>query len=202
MEKKYSILIVDDSPIIIMELTDILSSDYEVYTEIDAQKVVETTEKLLPDIILLDIIMPEQDGYTAIASLKNHEHTKDIPVIFLSGLNNVDSEERGLLWGAADYITKPYSREIIRLRVDNQIKILEQIEMIEAANNACNDLTKQLTSIISDVRIPVSNISELATSALSDDIDDKAKDFFNEILLDVNKLMDITDNALKSNTDS
>jgi len=126
-KKKYSILIVDDSPLVFMELTQILSPQYEVLTEIDSQNVVETAEKLMPDLILLDIVMPEQDGFTAIASLKNHEKTKDIPVIFLTGLSATDNEERGLAWGAADYITKPFSPEIVKLRVDNQIMMLEQL---------------------------------------------------------------------------
>ena len=202
MEKKYRILIVDDSPIIMMELTDILSSDYEVYTEIDAQKAVETAEKLLPDIILLDIIMPEQDGYTVVASLKNHEKTKDIPVIFISGLSTIDNEARGLLWGAVDYIRKPFEREIIKLRVENQIKILEQIEEIEAANSVCFDLTKLLTCIIDDVRGPISSITKVASAALGEDIDSKAKDYFREILSDTDKLISITDNAIKKNLDS
>jgi len=202
MKKKNSILIVDDSPIIIMEMTEILSSDYEVFTEIDAQKIVETAEKVLPDLILLDIVMPEQDGYTAIASLKSHENLKDIPVIFISGLNAVDSEERGLQWGAADYIHKPFAKEIVKLRVENQFKILKQIQEIEAANNVCYDLTKLLTSIINDVRVPISNITKTASAALGEDVDDKAKDYFREILSDTSKLMKITDTAIKNKLDS
>ena len=126
--KKYSVLIVDDSPIIIMELSKILSPYYEILTEINAQNVVETAQKLKPDLILLDIIMPEEDGYTTIASLKNREETKDIPVIFITGLSATDNEERGLAWGAVDYITKPFSPEIVKLRVENQITILEQLK--------------------------------------------------------------------------
>ena len=185
-----------------MEMTEILSSDYEVFTEIDAQKIVETAEKVLPDLILLDIVMPEQDGYTAIASLKSHENLKDIPVIFISGLNAVDSEERGLQWGAADYIHKPFAKEIVKLRVENQFKILKQIQEIEAANNVCYDLTKLLTSIINDVRVPISNITKTASAALGEDVDDKAKDYFREILSDTSKLMKITDTAIKNKLDS
>ena len=146
--------------------------------------------------------MPEQDGYTAIASLKNHENLKDIPVVFLSGLSTIDNEVRGLLWGASDYITKPFSKEIVKLRVENQIKILKQIGEIEAANSACYDLTKLLSSIINDVRSPVSSITNVASAALGEDIDDKAKDYFREILSDTDKLVSITDNAIKSNLES
>ena len=130
-KKKYSVLIVDDSPIIIMELSKILSPAYEILTEINAQNVVETAKKLKPDLILLDIIMPEEDGYTAIASLKNHDETKEIPVIFITGLNATDYEERGLAWGAVDYITKPFSSEIVKLRVENQIAILDQLNEVK-----------------------------------------------------------------------
>jgi len=120
--KKYSVLIVDDESLNIRALTHILSPDYTLYAEKSGQGAIEAAEKLLPSVILLDIIMPGMDGYDVIKALKNSEKTKDIPVIFISGLSDADAEEKGLALGAADYLAKPFSPETVKLKVENQIK--------------------------------------------------------------------------------
>ena len=140
--KKNSVLIVDDENSNIMALTHILSADYIVYAAKNGQKAIEAAEKYLPDVILLDIIMPEMDGYDVITVLKENEKTLDIPVIFITGLSNVNDEEKGLVLGAADYISKPFSPAIVKLRVRNQIKMLNQLRIIEQIS-----MIDQLTSI-------------------------------------------------------
>ncbi|MDR2558736.1 MAG: diguanylate cyclase [Oscillospiraceae bacterium] len=129
--KRNSVLIVDDQNSNIMALTQILSSDYTIYAAKNGQGAIKAAEKHLPDIILLDILMPEMDGYAVISALKNSEETQNIPVIFITGLSKVDDEEKGLALGAADYITKPFSSGIVKLRVRNQIKMLDQLRIIE-----------------------------------------------------------------------
>ena len=129
--KQNSILVVDDQNLNIMALTHILSQEYTVYAAKNGPNAIKAAEKHLPDVILLDIIMPEMDGYTVITALKNSEVTKNIPVIFLTGLSNTDNGEKGLVLGAADYITKPFSPAIVKLRVANQIKMINQLRMIE-----------------------------------------------------------------------
>ena len=120
--KKYSVLIVDDESLNIRALTHILGPDYTLYAEKSGQGAIEAAEKLLPSVILLDIIMPGMDGYDVIKALKNSEKTKDIPVIFISGLSDADAEKKGLALGAADYLAKPFSPETVKLKVENQIK--------------------------------------------------------------------------------
>jgi len=85
----------------------------------------------LPDVILLDVLMDDMDGYAVIEALKASEATKDIPVIFVTALDSTGDEAWGLSLGAADYITKPFSSGIVKLRVDNQIKAIEQLRTIE-----------------------------------------------------------------------
>jgi diguanylate cyclase (GGDEF)-like protein len=140
--KKNSVLIVDDENANIMALTHILSPVYTVYAAKNGQKAIEAAERYLPDVILLDIIMPEMDGYAVIAALKNSEKMREIPVVFITGLNNADNEEKGLALGAADYISKPFSPAIVKLRVKNQIKMLNQLRIIEQIS-----MLDQLTSI-------------------------------------------------------
>ena len=140
--KKNGILIVDDENANIMALTHILSPEYVVYAAKNGAKAIEAAIKYMPDVILLDIIMPEMDGYAVIRTLKSAEKTRDIPVVFITGLRNPDDEERGLNLGAADYISKPFSPAIVKLRVQNQIKMLNQLRMIEVLS-----MQDQLTAI-------------------------------------------------------
>jgi len=125
--KKYSILIVDDEKSNISALKEILSPEYTVYASIDGQDALETAQEFMPDVILLDIIMPGMDGYAVIAALKDSEKTHNIPVIFITGLDNIEAEEKGLALGAADYILKPFRSAVVKLRVQNQIKLLNQL---------------------------------------------------------------------------
>jgi len=140
--KSNSVLVVDDESSNILALTHILGPDYVIYAAKNGQKGIEAADKYLPDVILLDIMMPEMDGYAVISALKNAETTRDIPVVFITGLSNADDEEKGLNLGAADYISKPFSPAIVKLRVRNQIKMINQLRMIELLS-----LIDQLTSI-------------------------------------------------------
>jgi len=143
--KKNSVLVIDDENSNIMTLTEILSSDYIVYAAKNWHSALAAAEKYTPDVILLDIIMPDMDGYAIIAALKDSEKTQSIPVIFITGLNSAGDEEKGLSLGAVDYIIKPFSPALVKLRVLNQIKLIEQFRMNEyeimkykLANDALN----------------------------------------------------------------
>lgn len=130
-DKKYSILIVDDDLTNVEVLSEILESEYELYIAEDGADAIEIASKFLPDVILLDIILPEMDGYEVITTLKRYERTRNIPVIFVTELNNEADERKGLMLGASDYIGKPFSSAIVELRVRNQIAIIEQLRTIE-----------------------------------------------------------------------
>ena len=125
-EKKYSLLIVDDEASNIISLMTILGDQYTVYAKKSGLEGIKAAEELRPNVILLDILMPDMDGYEVIARLKHSEKTKDIPVMFITGLKETESEQKGLGLGAADYITKPFTPEVVKLRVKNQIEILKQ----------------------------------------------------------------------------
>ena len=137
---KHSILIVDDSNLSLTALTRILEADYTLFVTSKGGDAIAMAEEHIPDLILLDIIMADMDGYEVITALKNSEKTKQIPIIFITGLNKPGDEERGLALGAADYITKPFSPATIRLRVKNQITMLEQLRA-----NEYNIMKHQLT---------------------------------------------------------
>ena len=125
-KKKHSILIIDDERFNISVLRNILSKDYTIYAALDGQDALETATEFLPDVILLDVIMPDMDGYEVISLLKKWEKTRNIPVIFITGLDSTEAEEKVLSLGAVDYIPKPFNSAIVKLRVNNQIKLIEQ----------------------------------------------------------------------------
>ena len=123
-QKKYSILIIDDEKSNLTVLTDILHDEYNIHVVKDSREAVETAEDQMPDIILLDIIMPYLDGYEVLAGLKTSEKTKDIPVIFTTGLDCEKEKAKGLAHGIADYIAKPFHSSIVKVRVERQLEKL------------------------------------------------------------------------------
>ena len=124
-EKRYSILIVDDESMNISILKYILGSEYKIYASSDGEDAIEAAEEFKPDIILLDIIMPGIDGYEVLAALKTSEKTYNIPVIFISGLDSANDEEKCLALGAAGYITKPFQIGNVKLQVKKHINLIE-----------------------------------------------------------------------------
>ncbi|MCL2180547.1 MAG: diguanylate cyclase [Treponema sp.] len=130
-KKEKTVLIVDDQETTITVLSKILGTEYTVYTAVNGPSGIKAAEKFVPDVILLDILMLDMDGYEVLSVLKKSPRTKDIPVIFITSLDSENDEAKGLANGAADYITKPFSPAIVKLRLHNQIKMLDQMRMIE-----------------------------------------------------------------------
>ena len=139
---KNSILIADDEKSNLMVLTHLLNREYTIYTARDGKDAINKSKKLLPDIILLDILMPEMNGYEVLSALKNSEETREIPVIFITGLDSREDEEKGLALMAADYISKPFRAAIVKLRVGNQMQIVNQLRTIKRLS-----MVDQLTDI-------------------------------------------------------
>lgn len=131
IQEKQRILIVDDERFNLNVLANILRTDYSLILAKNGIQALERALKQPPDLILLDVMMPDMDGYQVMYNLKNNELLKDIPVIFVSALSEVEDEEKGLLLGAVDYITKPFSPAIVRARVGNHMKIVRQRKLLE-----------------------------------------------------------------------
>ena len=128
------ILVIDDSPVQSEFLCSILRDDYELATCHSAQEGLELAKEGHFSLILLDVVMPEMDGFTLLQELKATELTRYIPVILITSLADIQYEERGLLLGAVDYITKPFSPVIIKARVNTHIQLYHyQIQFREQA---------------------------------------------------------------------
>jgi diguanylate cyclase (GGDEF)-like protein len=115
----------------IMMLTRILSADYVLLTATSGEAALSLALKQIPDLILLDVIMPGMDGFEVLTELKRNPETMNIPVIFITGADNEEDEERGFLLGAVDYITKPFKNVIVKVRVNTHMKIVSQLRMNE-----------------------------------------------------------------------
>jgi len=114
---KKQILIIDDDFMNIRVLSHILDGGYDILTATNGKRGIEMAHEFFPDLILLDIEMPEMDGYEVIAKLKEDRKLKNIPVLFVTGNNAADDEWRGLQAGAVGYIGKPFHSGLIRREV-------------------------------------------------------------------------------------
>jgi putative two-component system response regulator len=119
---KSRVLIVDDEPGNIKILSSVLASDYALSVATGGAQALQIAEVQLPDIVLLDMVMPEMDGIQVCEALKANDKTKDIPVIFVTSMSDSANEERGLDAGAVDYISKPISPPIVKARVKIHIQ--------------------------------------------------------------------------------
>lgn len=130
--KKFSILIIDDTPHSIKVLGHSLSDDYNVMIATGGRQALQLLEQeMLPDLILLDVVMPGMDGYETCRRLKNNNRTKDIPVIFVTAKFNSQDEEKGFTMGAVDYIIKPVCIPVVMKRIETQLAIYNQNKMLE-----------------------------------------------------------------------
>lgn len=139
--QRYHLLVVDDVVYFLMLINHEFSHAFEVSTACSATEALKCLDAFIPDLILLDVDMPEIDGYTLFSQLKQKKQWADIPVIFVTGHDEGDGESRGLTLGAADYITKPINFEIAHLRIDN---LLERERMRKELLVQRNTLKRQL----------------------------------------------------------
>jgi diguanylate cyclase (GGDEF)-like protein len=130
-EKKCKILIADDEKTNLDVLVHILRDMYVVYPAKSGEAALRKAAEINPDLILLDIIMPDMNGFEVLQRLKSDSLTEHIPVMFISGLSNIEDEKKGLRLGAVDYITKPFNNEMVKTRVKTQLQLIRQMRTIE-----------------------------------------------------------------------
>src|SRR5574343_615128 len=135
MKQQQKILIVDDVIINLHLLDGLLKADYTVLMAKSGQQALQLAREHLPDLVLLDVVMPEMDGFAVLQALRHDARTKNIPVIFITGQDRPEDEAQGLLRGAVDYITKPLNEVIVKARVATHLKLERQRRMLESLAN-------------------------------------------------------------------
>jgi len=214
MENKNSILIVDDSSSNLMELFHILRDDYEILTVMNGASAIVKAGEFMPDLILLDIVMPDISGFDVLSELKKSDKTKSIPVIFITGLSEEKNESDGLAGGAVDYIRKPFNPTIVKLRVSREIRLinlqreLEQAilvaessaaaaeESAAAAEESNRFKTSFLANMSHEIRTPMNSIIGFSELALDEDLPPKAMRFLHNILQNSKWLLQIINDIL------
>ncbi|WP_010262300.1 response regulator [Treponema primitia] len=144
--KKEVIILVDDNPANLRTGKNVLSLQYSVFTAPSAEKMFSLLENNKPDLILLDIEMPEMNGYEAIKILKDRPETRDIPVIFVTGKTETDDELEGLNLGAVDYITKPFQPSLLLKRIEVHLLVQTQQRELQYYND---NLRKAFSTYVS-----------------------------------------------------
>ena len=131
-QDKQTVLAIDDMPANLTLLGEILKPEYRFLVATSGAQGLELATSKQPDLILLDVMMPEIDGYEVCRQLKANPLTQSIPVIFITALKEETDEERGLEIGAIDYITKPFSPSIVRIRVRNHLELKRYHDLLES----------------------------------------------------------------------
>lgn len=156
------ILVVDDAPENIELMASILADRYQVKAAVNGAIALRIAEKQRPDLILLDVMMPEMDGYEVCRRLKANEETRDIPVVFLTALDGADDETQGLSLGAVDYIAKPLNHSILLTRIATHLALDETRRQLAEQNQALKDAARMREDVERimhhDLKTPLSSI--------------------------------------------
>jgi putative two-component system response regulator len=143
-----TIFIVDDNDTNLLTAKTALDATYKTFALPSAEKMFKLTEKITPDLILLDVDMPEMDGFEAMRILKADERLKSIPVVFLTAKNDTESEIQGFEMGALDFIIKPFSPPVLLKRIETHIEI---DRIVKESQQAVRDIHNATISVIADV---------------------------------------------------
>lgn len=171
-EKEF-ILVVDDVTKNLQVLGNILMEEgYEIALASDGFEALETVESDKPDLILLDIMMPELSGYDVCRKLKANDTTKEIPIVFLTARSETEDIVKGFSLGGSDYITKPFKREELLARIDTHLKLKRSRDIIVHQNEQLKKLNEEKNEFLGiaahDLKNPLNSIKGLAELLIMD----------------------------------
>jgi len=203
-EKKGKILIVDDVAQNIQLIANFLKEDYELAFALRGKEAVNQALKTSFDLILLDIMMPEIDGFKVCEILKSDEKTKEVPVIFLTAKTDTESIKRGFDTGGVDYITKPFNAEELKARVKTHIQLKRTKEALEEKNQDLthsNRVKDKFFSIIAhDLKSPLNtfvSLISLMEENYEDFSEEERKDFLQSMCEHSRQLNKLLNNLLQ-----
>lgn len=152
MSKRAIILVVDDDPVNVQVLTSALKEEYDILSALNGHDAISLLKEHKPDLILLDVMMPELSGFDVCNIIKADEAFADIPVIFLTALNSHDGELQGLELGGVDYITKPVNFPLMKQRVRNHIVLKEHADLVKEQRDLLERKNNELESALARVK--------------------------------------------------
>jgi PleD family two-component response regulator len=158
-----SILIVDDAAANLRLLSQILSKyGYKVRAVTSGARAIEAARSSPPDLILLDIMMPDIDGFTTCSQLKANERTRDIPVIFISALDAMEEKIRAFTTGGVDYVTKPFHPEEVLARVQTHLSLQRLQKQLQDANARLQDQVRELSTLNTQLQEALNQVKTLS----------------------------------------
>ena len=202
----YKILIVDDVVSNVLLLKILLTNEkFQVCTAANGNQGIEMAQKEKPDLILLDVMMPDINGFDTAVILKKDETTRDIPIIFLTALNNPSDLVKGFQVGANDFLTKPFNKEELVMRVMHQIELVAAKRTIvrqnEELRRTINNRDKMYSVIAHDLRSPMASIRmvlNLAVNVVSREmVGDEIFSLLDKANRESEETHDLLDNLLK-----
>ena len=205
---KPRILIIDDIPDNVLALGGVLEGAYEVQFAMSGPDGLELARQHAPDLILLDVMMPEMDGYAVFAELQREPKLRDIPVIFVTALSDADNETRALAAGAVDFIHKPINPLVVRSRVNTQMALKRRELELCRINAELDDRVKQRTSELEERTRQVETLNDaLEERALQAEAANLAKRYFlgnmsHELRTPLNAIIGFTELLQRKTIDS
>ena len=202
----YKILIVDDVVSNVLLLKILLSNEkFQVCTANCGNMCIEQAKSEKPDLILLDVMMPDISGFDTAVIMKKDPELKDIPIIFLTALNSPADLVKGFQVGASDFLSKPFNKEELLVRVMHQIALVDAKRTIERQNRellaTINNRDKMYSVIAHDLRSPMASIRmvlNLAVAAISPDVvGQEIFDLIDKANKESEDVHDLLDNLLK-----
>lgn len=205
-QSEFTIMVVDDTPTNLTLLNDILKKiGYRVLAFPRGDLAIKAAIKSPPDLILLDIMMPDLNGFEVCKRLKSYEHLKEIPIIFISALDDLENKIKAFSVGGVDYVTKPFQFEEVHARVKTHLKLNQQKKRLKENYERLKELEALRDSlvhmIVHDLRSPLMSITGYLDLALMEELPEKAKAYLTNVksssqmlielintLLDVNKI--------------
>jgi two-component system sensor histidine kinase/response regulator len=188
-----TVLVVDDTEASVDILVDALAESYEVLVAMGGREALEMVAEEAPDLILLDIMMPEVDGYEVCRRLKNDKGTAKIPIIFLSGLTEIENKTKGFQLGAVDYITKPFEIAEVKARVETHLKLAVSYKRIENATKAKSEF---LANMSHEIRTPMNGVVGMVDMLLETDLTPEQRDFAQSAQLGADALLVLINDIL------
>jgi PleD family two-component response regulator len=152
MDKKPTILAVDDECANLQVIASALKNEYDVLTTLNGHEAISILKKNKPDLILLDVMMPDLNGFDVCTIIRSDTSCADIPIIFLSALHSLGDQLQGLGSGGIDYLTKPVDIAILRLRVRNHIELKLRNDLVKEQRDLLVQKNEELENALARVR--------------------------------------------------
>ncbi|MFC3853546.1 response regulator [Salinispirillum marinum] len=172
LTRRQKVLLIDDDKASLTILAELLRPEVDVALARNGEQGLRKAREIRPDLILLDVMMPDMDGFEVIRRLKSDEHTEHIPVMFITGTGDLENEERGLALGACDYVHKPFHHSIVLARVRLHLQVVQQ-HALEVARESILAKERFLANMSHELRTPLNAIHGTVELLKSQPLDDR-----------------------------